>query len=98
MVHTLFTSSNPVNGGSVSPSKAEYDNGESAQIKAVASTEYVFQNWSGASGSETSTSVIMDMDKLVTANFIKKKYSLNIETIGQGTVSEKLIKSGCFER
>ena len=34
----------------------------------------------------------MDMDKLVTANFIKKKYSLNIETIGQGTVSEKLIK------
>ena len=27
VVHTLFTSSNPVNGGSVSPSKAEYDNG-----------------------------------------------------------------------
>ncbi len=94
VIHTLFTSSNPINGGSVSPSKAEYDNGESAQITATASSEYVFQNWTGASGSETSTSVIMDMDKLVTANFIKKKYALNIETIGQGTVSEKLIKSG----
>lgn len=94
VLHTLFTSSNPINGGSVSPSKAEFENGESAEITAVASSEYVFQNWSGASGSETSTSVIMDMDKLVTANFIKKKYALNIETIGQGTVSEKLIKSG----
>ena len=94
IIHTLFTSSNPINGGSVSPSKAEYDNGESAQITAVASSEYVFQNWTGASGSETSTSVIMDMDKLVTANFIKKKYALNIETVGQGNVTEKLIKYG----
>ena len=94
IVHTLFTSSNPINGGSVTPSKAEYDNGESAQITAVASSEYVFQNWTGASGSETITSVIMDMDKLVTANFIKKKYALNIETVGQGNVTEKLIKSG----
>jgi len=94
IVHTLFTSSNPINGGSVTPSKAEYDNGESAQITAIASSEYVFQNWTGASGSETITSVIMDMDKLVTANFIKKKYALNIETVGQGNVTEKLIKSG----
>ena len=94
IVHTLFTSSNPLNGGSVTPSKAEYDNGESAQITAVASSEYVYQNWTGASGSETITSVIMDMDKLVTANFIKKKYALNIETAGQGNVTEKLIKSG----
>ena len=94
IVHTLFTSSNPINGGSVSPSKADYDNGESAQITAVASSEYVFQNWTGASGSETITSIIMNMDKLVIANFIKKKYSLNIETIGQGNVTEKLIKSG----
>jgi len=94
IIHTLFTSSNPINGGSVSPSKAEYDDGESAQITTVASSEYVFQNWTGASGSETSTSVIMDMDKLVTANFIKKKYALNIETVGQGNVTEKLIKYG----
>ena len=94
IVHTLFTSSNPINGGSVTPSKAEYDNGEFAQITAIASSEYVFQNWTGASGSETITSVIMDMDKLVTANFIKKKYALNIETVGQGNVTEKLIKSG----
>ncbi|MGY8930843.1 MAG: InlB B-repeat-containing protein [Flavobacteriales bacterium] len=90
VIHTLFTSSNPINGGSVSPSKADFENGESAEITALASSEYVFQNWTGASGSEPSTSVVMDMDKLVTANFIKKKYALNNEVIGQGTVTEKL--------
>ena len=94
VIHTLFTSSNPINGGSVSPSKADFENGESAEITALASSEYVFQNWTGASGSEPSTSVVMDMDKLVTANFIKKKYALNTEVIGQGTVTEKLIKAG----
>ena len=90
IVHTLFTSSNPINGGSVTPSKAEYDNGESAQITAVASSEYVFQNWTGASGSETITSVIMDMDKLVTANFIKKKYKKSVKD----NVGENIIKNG----
>jgi len=36
----------------------------------------------------------MDMDKLVTANFIKKKYILNTETQGEGSIKETLIKSG----
>ena len=72
VTHTLFTSSNPINGGSVSPSKAEFSNGESAEITASASSEYVFKNWTGASGIDSKTSVLMDMDKLVTANFIKK--------------------------
>ena len=90
----MFTSSNPINGGSVSPSKAEFENGESAEITALASSEYVFQNWTGASGSETITSVIMDMDKLVTANFIKKKYALTTSVEGEGTVTEKVIKVG----
>ena len=92
--HTLFTSSSPVNGGSISPNKAEFNNGESAVITAIASSEYVFQNWKGASGSEAQTSIVMDMDKLVVANFTKKKYALNIDVEGEGSVKETLIKSG----
>ena len=92
--HTLFTSSSPVNGGSVSPNKAEFNNGESAVITAIASSEYVFQNWKGASGTEAQTSIVMDMDKLVVANFTKKKYALNIDVEGEGSVKETLIKSG----
>ena len=96
VTHTLFTSSNPINGGSVSPSKAEFSNGESAEITASASSEYVFKNWTGASGIDSKTSVLMDMDKLVTANFIKKKYTLNTETEGEGSIKETLIKSGAI--
>ena len=94
VTHTLFTSSNPINGGSVSPSKAEFSNGESAEITALASSEYVFKNWTGATGIDSETSILMDMDKLVTANFIKKKYILNTETQGEGSIKETLIKSG----
>ena len=39
IVHTLFTSSNPINGGSVTPSKAEYDNGESGYTYEVVDLE-----------------------------------------------------------
>ena len=96
VTHSLFTSSNPINGGSVSPSKAEFSNGESAEITASASSEYVFKNWTGASGIDSKTSVLMDMDKLVTANFIKKKYTLNTEIEGDGSIKETLIKSGAI--
>ena len=74
IIYTLTTSANPSEGGTVSPSTQQFEEGETATIIAAPSAEYVFQNWTGASGSETITSVIMDMDKLVTANFIKKKY------------------------
>ncbi|MGY8946051.1 MAG: InlB B-repeat-containing protein [Flavobacteriales bacterium] len=96
VIHTLFTSSNPIIGGSVSPSKAEYSNGESAEITASASSEYIFQSWTGASGIDSKTSVVMDMDKLVTANFVKKKYALNTEVEGEGSIKETLIKSGAI--
>ena len=36
----------------------------------------------------------MNSDKSVTANFVKKKYSLNVIVEGEGTVGEKVIKAG----
>ena len=44
----------------------------SITIRATPSSEYVFQSWSGlASGSSLSTTVTMDSDKAVVANFVK---------------------------
>jgi len=94
IIYTLTTSANPAEGGTVSPSTQQYDEGETASITATASSEYVFQSWSGATGSTNSTSVIMNSDKSVTANFVKKKYSLNVTVEGEGTVNEKVIKAG----
>jgi len=94
IIYTLTTSANPSDGGTVSPSTQQYDEGKTATITATASSEYLFQSWSGAIGSSNSTSVVMNSDKSVTANFVKKKYALTTTVEGEGTVTEKVIKAG----
>ena len=94
IIYTLTTSANPADGGTVSPSTQQYDEGKTATITATPSAEYVFQSWSGATGSTNSTSVVMNSDKSVTANFVKKKYALTTTVEGEGTVTEKVIKAG----
>ena len=95
VIYTLKATANPVEGGSVSPSSQQYDSGDVATITATPSSEYVFQSWSGsASGSSLSTTVTMDSDKAVVANFVKKKYALTINVEGEGSVTEKVIKVG----
>jgi surface protein len=94
IIYTLTTSANPAEGGTVSPSSATFEEGQTATITASPSSDYVFQSWSGATGSTSSTSVLMNSDKTVTANFVKKKFALTISVEGEGTVTEKIIKAG----
>ena len=95
VIYTLSGTANPAEGGTVSPSSQQYDSGDIANITATASAEYVFHNWSGsASGSSPNTTVTMDSDKAVIANFIKKQYPLTIEIEGEGTVKETVIQEG----
>ena len=94
IIYTLTTSANPSEGGTVSPVVKVYNEGETATITATPAVEYVFQSWSGATGSASSTSLVMNSDKSVTANFVKKKYALTTSVEGEGTVSEKVIKAG----
>ena len=94
IIYTLTTSANPAEGGSVSPASATYEEGQTATITASPSSDYIFQSWSGATGSTNSTSVVMNSDKSVTANFVKKKYALTTTVEGEGTVTEKVIKAG----
>ncbi len=95
VLYKLTATSNPPDGGTVSPSNQDYADGTVANITASPSTEYIFQNWTGsASGSSPTTTVTMDSDKSVIANFVKKKYPLTVEVEGQGSVAEKVIKAG----
>ena len=94
IIYTLTTSANPSEGGTVSPVVKVYNEGETAIITATPAVEYVFQSWSGATGSASSTSLVMNSDKSVTANFVKKKYALTTTVEGEGTVTEKVIKAG----
>ena len=94
IIYTLTTSANPAEGGTVLPSTQQFEEGETATVIATPSSDYLFQSWSGATGSTNSTSVVMNSDKTVTANFVKKKFALTISVEGEGTVTEKVIKAG----
>ena len=94
ILYTLTTSSNPPEGGTLTPETSQFEEGETVLLNATPSEEYTFFNWVGATGSATSTSIVMDSDKTVTAIFIKKRYALNISIEGEGNIEEKIIKAG----
>jgi len=94
ILYTLTTSVNPLEGGTLTPTTTQFEEGETVVLNATPSTEYTFFAWSGVSGSSASTSIVMDSDKAVTAVFTKKRYALNISIEGEGEVNEKIIKAG----
>ncbi|MFT3681467.1 MAG: InlB B-repeat-containing protein [Ferruginibacter sp.] len=67
--YTLTTASAPAAGGSVTGA-GTYNTGSSVTVTATPASGYVFSSWSGdASGTAASTTVTMNANKSVTANF-----------------------------
>ena len=81
VLYMLTTSASPVEGGTVLPGTRQYESGDTANLVAAPAAEYVFESWTGATGTEETT-LVMDADKTVVANFIKKKYPLTIKVEG----------------
>ena len=74
------------------PDQAAYDHGTVVQLTAAPATGYHFVNWTGdASGTDATTSVTMDGDKSVTANFAINSYSLTYSAGTGGSITG----SGC---
>ena len=92
--YTLTTSANPGSGGTISPASGQHIEGATVNITATPAAEYVFSSWTGATGTTTTTSIVMNSNKTVTANFVKKKYALTTSVEGEGTILEKVIKAG----
>ena len=80
-------------GGSVSSTGGEYQEGEILTITANANAEYKFVNWSNGS-TENPISITVETNQVYLANFTKVKYSLTLSKEGEGTISEYLISSG----
>ena len=91
--YTLTTSVNPADAGTVNPETRQYNEGDTANLIASPAAEYIFDKWTGASGTEETT-IVMNSDKTVVANFVKKKYALTTAVEGEGTITEKIIKAG----
>jgi gliding motility-associated-like protein/uncharacterized repeat protein (TIGR02543 family) len=67
--YTLSTVASPAAGGTVTGA-GSYTYGTTATLKATPAAGYIFTGWSGdASGTSSSTTVTMNGDKSVTANF-----------------------------
>jgi hypothetical protein len=92
--YTLTTTANPSTGGTVTPASGQHSEDATVNITANPAGEYLFSSWTGATGTTATTSVVMNSNKTVTANFVKKKYALTTTVEGEGTVSEKVIKAG----
>ena len=87
--------SNPPEGGDVFPSQGTYKEGSSVTLNAIPNGEYLFDGWSGdALGSSSLIEVIVDDNKNITANFVLKKYELNLQTVGKGDIIETIVNTG----
>ena len=70
--YTVIVSSNPSEGGSVTPDGGIYNEGQSASFTATPNEFYEFSGWSGADTSSINpVSILIDSDKSLTARFEK---------------------------
>jgi hypothetical protein len=91
--YTLTTNVSPPGAGSVSPPGGNYDSGMSVTLTATPASSYNFDHWGGsATGTNPTTTLIMNSDKSVTAYFEaapETKFTLttNVSPSGAGSVS-----------
>jgi hypothetical protein len=70
------------------PSQAVYDSGSTVHLTAVPATGYHFVNWSGdLSGSDNPSSIIMNSNKNVTANFSINQHTITSSSSPNGTIT-----------
>lgn len=71
--YTLTSNVSPLGGGivSASPSMASYPSGTVVTLVANANSGYTFDGWTGDASGTATTTITMDANKTVTANFIE---------------------------
>ena len=71
--YTLIVNVNPPEGGFVNPNGGTVPEGQQISLQATASSQYVFENWSGdETGTSSNISVIMDGYLAVDREYIEK--------------------------
>ncbi|MBA7562980.1 hypothetical protein ES708_04633 [subsurface metagenome] len=82
IMHTLTMAVTPEGGGTTDPPPGDYEYGKGAEvpIQAIPDPNFRFLNWTGVvtDPDSASTTVTMDADKAITANF-EEVYTLTVE-------------------
>ena len=93
-VFEISFSIDPPEAGSITsnPSHRTAYEGTSYSLTAEANEGWVFTNWGGDINSYYNpTTLTLDQDMLVVANFEEKKYTLTINVVGEGEVTEQVM-------
>ena len=72
----------------------DYSSGTTVRLTAVPADEWLFTGWTGAvTSSNNSVELTITEAKEVTATFVKKRYPLTVEVVGEGSVSEEIVST-----
>ena len=70
------------------PAIFTYDDGSEVHLEAVPADGYFFKNWSGdLSGNTNLTTIVIDCNKKITANFSRIMHTLTIQLDGSGSIT-----------
>ncbi|HSF52729.1 MAG TPA: hypothetical protein VLA71_03205 [Algoriphagus sp.] len=87
----------PAEGGEIYLSPGWFDSFEKGQTVAVipvANENWVFQQWQGdADGTSNPFFLTMNSNKNIIGVFVRKEYILDLEIIGEGTVTETIVQN-----
>lgn len=91
-IYQLSVEASPAEGGTITPASGEFQKGETVTLVPTANENYAFSQWAGdGSGTETTFSMTMNSHKHLVGKFIKRDYELTVRTIGEGTVTERML-------
>ena len=91
---TFLISVDSQDGGTVSTSGGEYEEGSTLTIEAVPDQGFDFAGWTGgASGDTNPLTITVGTNANITATFVRSKYNLTVTVDGQGTVAQELIST-----
>ena len=95
--YTISTTVSPEEGGEIylSPGWLDaFNEGEKVAVIPVPTKNWVFQQWQGdADGTSNPFFLTMNSDKNIIGVFVKKEYTLDLEIIGEGTVTETIVQN-----
>ena len=84
---------NATTGGTVNNPGSTFASGSSVTLTATPNSEYLFSGWSNGS-TENPLTLTITSNLTISANFTKRQYPLQVNTEGQGTVSETIVTAG----
>ena len=84
---------NATTGGTVNNPGSTFASGSSVTLTATPNSEYLFSSWSNGS-TENPLTLTITSNLTISANFTKRQYPLQVNTEGQGTVSETIVTAG----